>query len=270
MCRPSSSSRQQQRRVCEWKALYAIVPLGLSIVACAFVRMTSEETATTPELFLAKWTTDHNIPLGSSHVLLWTIAIASSLLDVVVCKSPSEEEHNHGLPPAGPSFSEVFPDGLKAQNQPSLVERYGDVFTVPSPLPGVVPVQIVINEPHLVKELCVRQANMYRDPSSFTTRGDAFARATREVVGAGVTGLKGRGVVVAQEGAAEGVPQEPAALGREGTARGGDRGGRRPVRRAGRGSRRGRGRSRGSPGDQGRRGRRTLLPLRSEARFRHR
>ena len=97
----------------------------------------------------------------------------------------------HGLPPTGPSFAEFFPNGLKAENQEALIEKYGNIFTVPSPIPGVVPNQVVINEPALVKELCIRQANMYRNPSNFTTRGDIFAKVTREVVGTGVTGLKG-------------------------------------------------------------------------------
>jgi len=97
----------------------------------------------------------------------------------------------HGLPPSGPTFAEFFPDGMKTENQEALVAKHGDVFTIPSPLPGIVPTQVVINEPNLVKDLCVRQSNMYRPPSNFTTRGDAFARATRTVVGAGVTGLKG-------------------------------------------------------------------------------
>lgn len=106
-------------------------------------------------------------------------------------KEQGPVKDTYGLPPAGPSFAEFFPNGLKAENQEALIEKYGNIFTVPSPIPGVVPNQVVINEPALVKELCIRQANMYRNPSNFTTRGEIFAKVTREVVGTGVTGLKG-------------------------------------------------------------------------------
>mmetsp|Transcript_8411 Transcript_8411/g.12971 ORF Transcript_8411/g.12971 Transcript_8411/m.12971 type:complete len:526 (+) Transcript_8411:43-1620(+) len=106
-------------------------------------------------------------------------------------KPRKKAQNGDNLPPTGPTFSEFFPDGLKAHNQEGMIEKYGSIFTVPSPLPGVVPNQVVINEPELVKELCIRQANMYRNPSNFTTRGDIFAKVTREVVGTGVTGLKG-------------------------------------------------------------------------------
>jgi len=95
------------------------------------------------------------------------------------------------LPPKGPSFSEFFPNGIKAENQLALIAKHGNIFTIPSPIPGIIPIQVVVNEPDIVKELCVRQANMYRNPSNFTTRSDIFANATRQVMGNSVTGLKG-------------------------------------------------------------------------------
>jgi cytochrome P450 len=97
----------------------------------------------------------------------------------------------YDLPPIGPAFAEFYPNMMKAQNQSQAIHDHGTIFTIPSPLKGIVPTQVVICEPHLVKDLCVKQANMYRPPSHFTTRSDAFAHATRQVVGTGVTGLKG-------------------------------------------------------------------------------
>jgi len=94
------------------------------------------------------------------------------------------------LPPQGPSFAEFF-DCIKADQQLETIKKYGDYWTTPSPLPGVIPTQVFLNDPKLVKYLCVKQANMYHPPSKFTTRTDVFAAATRSVVGVGVTGLKG-------------------------------------------------------------------------------
>lgn len=106
--------------------------------------------------------------------------------------SKTEQKNATGnMPPEGPGFADFIPEGIRAQNQASLISKYGNIFTVPSPLPGVAPNLVVVNEPQLVKELCIRQANMYRNPSNFTTRSDFFAKVTRRVVGKGVTGLKG-------------------------------------------------------------------------------
>ena len=91
------------------------------------------------------------------------------------------------LPSNGPSFNDFFPMGMKTENQISLIEKYGSIFTIPSPLPGVIPNQVVINEIKLVKELCRSHSNK----CNFTTRSDVFATATQYVVGRGVTGLKG-------------------------------------------------------------------------------
>lgn len=139
-------------------------------------------------------------PAGSGDASTWiktVVGVGIVGLSILVTfllgrkKTRKSSPTGHGLPPTGPTFAEFFPNGMKTENQEALIAKHGDVFTVPSPLPGIVPTQVVINEPALVKELCVRQANMYRSPSNFTTRGDAFAKATQTVVGVGVTGLKG-------------------------------------------------------------------------------
>ena len=72
------------------------------------------------------------------------------------------------------------------------IQKYGSYWTTPSPLPGLIPRQVFLNDPTLVKELCVKQArHQHGHPSKFTTRTKVFASATRSVVGVGVTGLMG-------------------------------------------------------------------------------
>jgi unspecific monooxygenase len=98
------------------------------------------------------------------------------------------------MPPTGLSFDEflaaiVNKSGTNKQQE--WLDRFGDVFTIPSPLPLIIPNQVFIADPRLVKELCQKQANMYRDPTRFTTRASNFAAATRSTVGMGVTNLLG-------------------------------------------------------------------------------
>ena len=121
-----------------------------------------------------------------------SIAILFTLLFIKIMLSPKKSEKKYPLPPDGQPFGEFLTNrnGMRAEKQTELVEKYGSIYTIASPLPGVVN-QVAINETELVKELCIKQANMYRNPSKFTTRSDAFAKATRQVVGTGVTGLKG-------------------------------------------------------------------------------
>jgi len=102
-----------------------------------------------------------------------------------------KEDKLSPLPPPGPSFAEFLSGCTKAENQKATRDKYGDCFSIPSPLPGIVPTQIWINDPAVVKYLTVTCANMYRPPSTFTTRNAAFQKATQSIVGVGVTGLVG-------------------------------------------------------------------------------
>ena len=128
------------------------------------------------------------VAIAAGAVLLLR-SIIQSLFSKKNDTNNSTENSCLGLPPEGPTFQEFFPP--RAENQIPMVAKYGNIFTIKSPLPGIVPDQVFINDPKVVKELTIKRANMYRDPSSFTTRGDAFAKATQYVVGVGVTGLKG-------------------------------------------------------------------------------
>ena len=132
------------------------------------------------------------LPPDSDNLALLMALLVISFLFLAYYSSYHFSPKEKNLPPNGPPFAEYM-KGLKAENQSSLISQYGNIFTIPSPIgiPQIIPNTVVINEPELVKELCIRQANMYRPPCNFTTRGDIFAKATRQVVGTGVTGLKG-------------------------------------------------------------------------------
>jgi cytochrome P450 len=98
------------------------------------------------------------------------------------------------LPPPGVSFSEFLDASLTgkiASKQSEWLEKYGPVFTIPSPMSWILPNQVFVADPVLVKELTVKQANMYREPSRFSTRAPNLAEAIRNTVGVGVTGLLG-------------------------------------------------------------------------------
>mmetsp|Transcript_49535 Transcript_49535/g.105247 ORF Transcript_49535/g.105247 Transcript_49535/m.105247 type:complete len:535 (+) Transcript_49535:185-1789(+) len=132
------------------------------------------------------------------NIAVSLVAIMGGLLVLAsVCNSrrmrnckPTNGKSLPSLPPAGPSLFE-FLSYMKAQNQEAANIKYGDFFTVPSPLPGIIPTQVWINDPAVVKYLTVACANMYRPPSTFTTRDENFQYATQTVVGVGVTGLVG-------------------------------------------------------------------------------
>jgi cytochrome P450 len=94
------------------------------------------------------------------------------------------------VPPVGPAFADLA-HCLRAENQIETMQRYGSIVAVPSPLPGVIPHQIITTDIAILKELCIKQQNQYREPCNFTTRVDAFCQATQQVVGVGVTSLKG-------------------------------------------------------------------------------
>ena len=63
---------------------------------------------------------------------------------------------------------------IKAPHQQATVAQYGNIFTVQNPLPGLIPNQVWINDPAVVKYLTVKCANLYRHPSTFTTRNVTF------------------------------------------------------------------------------------------------
>merc|ERR1719409_1764789 len=98
------------------------------------------------------------------------------------------------MPPQGPPFADLV-DALTtnraSQMQVQWVANYGDLFTVASPLPLLIPTIVGIGDPSVAKELLIKQANQYHAPSSFRSRIPAFAQATQDSVGVGVTGLLG-------------------------------------------------------------------------------
>jgi cytochrome P450 len=94
------------------------------------------------------------------------------------------------FPPVGPAFSDLT-RCLRAENQIITMQKYGSIFCVPSPLPGIIPHQVVTTDITILKELCITQFNQYREPCTFITRVDGFRKAVQQVVGVGVTGLKG-------------------------------------------------------------------------------
>jgi len=129
-------------------------------------------------------------------LLVLTSAVAI-LLAVTISKKVNNKEHksaistSYPLPPEGiKSFSE-FLKCIKADKQMETVEKYGNIFMVKSPLPGILPLQIVVNDPSVVKELTIRQMNQYHDPCNFTTRTDPFCKNVQQVLGKGVTSMKG-------------------------------------------------------------------------------
>lgn len=98
------------------------------------------------------------------------------------------------MPPPGPTFQE-FLDAQTQKRSASLqekwVKKYGRCFTIHSPSALIVPDIVVVADPPAVRQLTVKEANMYRDPSRFTTRAPAFAAAARNAVGSSITGLVG-------------------------------------------------------------------------------
>jgi hypothetical protein len=76
-------------------------------------------------------------------------------------------------------------------SQQKWVDKYGRLFLIKSPLPGIIPNIVGVSDPAIAKELCIRQANQYRPPSRFTTRSAKFAAATRDSVGASLAGTVG-------------------------------------------------------------------------------
>ena len=75
----------------------------------------------------------------------------------------------------------IFPEFLKCIKdiQMETVEKYGNIFMVNIPLPGILPLANCttrVNDPSVVKELAIRQMNQNHDPCNFTTRTDPFCK----------------------------------------------------------------------------------------------
>jgi cytochrome bd-type quinol oxidase subunit 2 len=132
-----------------------------------------------------------------SFLIAIAIVVVTVVITIFRTKYRNEKEHSllpsepllllpPSLPPMGPTFSEFLTaqkDGRLTELQTIWVEKYGPIFTIPSPFKGLLPNFVVVADPSLTKELCIVQTNQYRPPSRFTTRSEAFAAATRNSVG---------------------------------------------------------------------------------------
>jgi cytochrome P450 len=131
--------------------------------------------------------------LNSHALLTLAIAVVALTYSTYAIFFAKKKKPFPPLPPEGLPFTEwlhaVCAGGAHQQLQ--WIEAYGPVFLIKSPLALLIPNNVCIANPALVKELCTKQANMYRPPSKFSSRAPAFAAATRNTVGVGVTGLLG-------------------------------------------------------------------------------
>jgi len=154
---------------------------------------------------LIQWILDHTgCPTVAVAITTVVAAVALAFLwRVYLIARHKDKDHKDGqrvtrtldMPPDGATMKEFLDamlNGKSAHVQRPWLEKYGPVFTIRSPLPKwILPNQVYAADPDVVRDLCVRQANMYRPPSRFTTRDPTFARNTRNTVGVGVTGLVG-------------------------------------------------------------------------------
>ena len=105
----------------------------------------------------------------------------------------STPKKSHSLPPKGPKFSEflqVMTESTLAETQIEWVNKYGKLFLIPSPLPGIVPDTICTSDSEIMVSLNSTHINSYHSPYSFS-RGATFASAVRATTGNGVTGMIG-------------------------------------------------------------------------------
>jgi hypothetical protein len=106
----------------------------------------------------------NDLPVGWLHA---TVVVISLLALFSRFFSP-KKKHLPPLPVNGPDFLEflsVQTEGRLTTTQQEWIEKYGRLFTVPSPVPGIVPNFVVVADPALAKELTINQANQYRPPS---------------------------------------------------------------------------------------------------------
>ena len=64
-----------------------------------------------------------------------SIAILFTLLFIKIMLSPKKSEKKYPLPPDGQPFGEFLTNrnGMRAEKQTELVEKYGSVYTIASP-----------------------------------------------------------------------------------------------------------------------------------------
>mmetsp|Transcript_16920 Transcript_16920/g.25394 ORF Transcript_16920/g.25394 Transcript_16920/m.25394 type:complete len:543 (-) Transcript_16920:103-1731(-) len=129
--------------------------------------------------------------LTSAVAILLAVTISKTKVNNKEHKNATSTSTSYPLPPEGITSLSEFLKCIKADKQIETVEKYGNVFMMKSPLPGIIPLQIVVTDPSVVKELTIRQMNQYHDPCNFTTRTDQFCKLVQNVVGKGVTGVKG-------------------------------------------------------------------------------
>lgn len=121
--------------------------------------------------------------VGLSTLVLWRAT-----------RKKKKEAGNKKLPPVGPSLGQYFKcraEGTLFDQQFVWTAQYGSTFTMPSHVPGVFSDWVAIADPLLTRELCVTQANQYRDPSRFATRTERFAQAVQDGVGRSLTSTTG-------------------------------------------------------------------------------
>lgn len=105
--------------------------------------------------------------------------------------APAAASVPNPLPPGSIKSMSAFRECIRAEKQMATVDKYGNVFMVKNSFPGIVSSLIIVNDPSIVKELTIRQMNQYHDPYYFSTRADRYCKHIQQVLGKGVTGLKG-------------------------------------------------------------------------------
>jgi cytochrome P450 len=131
---------------------------------------------------------------GTSILIALVVIAVPTIIAVNSFKKQKKKKVLPPLPSPGPPFQEYLDALLGSRvtaSQPEWVDKYGRLFLIKSPLPGIIPNMVGVCDPAIAKELCIRQANQYRPPSRFTTRSAKFAAATRDSVGASLAGTVG-------------------------------------------------------------------------------
>lgn len=110
----------------------------------------------------------------------------SAIVWTITARKKKGDKRKSSKPPVGPSLTDLLrvqAEGTFFEHQFLWTEQHGLTFTMPSPLPMLISDYVAVADPHLTWELCVTEANQYRNPSRFTTRSDLFAKAVRDSVG---------------------------------------------------------------------------------------
>ena len=133
---------------------------------------------------------------GTSILITLVVIAVPSVIKLAANSFKKHKKKNSSphLSLPGPPFQEYLDAMLESRitaSQQEWVDKYGRLFLIKSPLPGIVPDFVGVSDPVIAKELCIRQTNQYRPPSRFTTRSAKFAAATRDSVGASLAGSVG-------------------------------------------------------------------------------